>query len=789
MGAVPYILGNSFLDANFAAVAPGWISVFTYGAKGDGVTDDTAAIQQAYAAAVAYATLYGGATLFFPDGTYLISDEIVISAQNITVRGAGFRTVILKQSNTAKNVLKNTASNNAFFDLSVTYSTQGAAGTSGFLSKGVGGAAGAQVFNTIVNNIAISNAYDALQSNWENSAFYNNVFIGTTGNNITRYGVYFNQSQNISVDQYIILNVDPSGTASGSAICLNGGYVSGCVVGNGEFYNNNRPLLVTGSALGPGSAPTYAGSPSHCFFTNSFFDSGRIDAYIAYGQDLTFSACWFSNGRTGGGYPGLTLGTVQGVTFTDTQFVNSGAEGCYVNSTALNVVFAGCSFLNNSVTSGSSVKSGLYIAAGTQYFTVSNCTAGMNSYVAGYGYQKYGVEIAGTTCDYFNVSGNNFYSNLAGGLSNGSTQTHWTVSDSKTGLIQTSGSGATLGATGFALAPASKAAFWQNGTYVNLNLSQYASLSYNGNTSAPVMTANIDTVGGGSSTQMWSLSGSGSAYTFTLGSGVNLSASGTIQSSAIWSGSGTANTVGTQYAYLWSQSGPYGGVQLGANTSVYGNPSGDLYLNSNTGGAACLKFESGAATFRSALTVYSGNIQSSGSVTATSFVVSPGISYTYSGGYGSINFASNTSIYGNGSQMAGAVGGSTAYIYTTSSFTLGSGISAANAFGFTAWTNVSDERLKKNIEPYTVGFKDVADLKPVYYQYNGQGGTVDDGRTFVGFIAQDIEKTSFSGMVKNHEYDGEAYKTVNTSELIFALVNTVKELEARIKVLEEKTGA
>ena len=792
MANVPYILGNSYLDANFAALVAGqagWFNVFSYGATGNGVTDDTVAIQAAYTAAAAYAATNGGATVFFPDGTYIISDEIAVSVSNITLRGAGFRTAILKQSNTAKNVIKNTASNNAFLDLTLTYSTQGAINTSGFLSQGAGGVANTQVFNTVVTNLAVYNSYDAIQSNWENGCFYSNIFIGTVGSNTKRYGVYLNQSANVTLSQYLVLNVDPSGTLSGAAICLNGGYTQGCVIKDGEFYNNNRPLLITGTANGSGTAPTYLGSPAHCYFLNGFYDSGRIDSYIQYGQNLVFTNCWFSGGRTSPGYPGLTISNCIEASFVNCQFAVSGSEGCYVNSTSKDLIFDGCSFLNNSYTAGSGSKSGLYIAAGTQYFTIANCNAGMSSYIAGYGNQKYGIEIAGTTADYFNVSGCNFEGNLTGGLSNGSTQSHWTVSDPKSGLIQTSGTGGSSGSTGFALSPSSKAAFWQTGTYVNLNLSQYASVSYNGSTSTPVMTANIDTVGGGSSTQMWAASGSGSTYTFTLGSGVNLSASGTIQSSAIWSGSGTANTVGTQYAYLWSQSGPYGGVQLGSNTSVYGNPSGDLYLNSNTAGAACLKFESGAATFSSGLTVYSGNIQSSGSVTGTSFVVSPGISYTYSGGYGSINFASNTSIYGNGSQMAGAVGGSTAYIYTTSSFTLGSGITAANAFGFTAWTNVSDERLKKNVEPYTVGFKDVADLKPVYYQYNGQGGTVDDGRKFVGFIAQDVEKTSFSGMVQDHDFEGEAYKTVNTSELIFALVNTVKELEARIKVLEEKAGA
>lgn len=52
-----------------------------YGAKGDGVTDDTAALQAA-------ATAAAGGTLFIPQGTYLISASIQISA-NTTVAGIG----------------------------------------------------------------------------------------------------------------------------------------------------------------------------------------------------------------------------------------------------------------------------------------------------------------------------------------------------------------------------------------------------------------------------------------------------------------------------------------------------------------------------------------------------------------------------------------------------------------------------------------------------------------------------------------------------------------------------
>lgn len=68
-------------------------NVKNYGAKGDGVTDDTAAIQSAYAALVAL----GYGTLYFPPGIYAISSTLNIgngnttasTVSNITVLGAG----------------------------------------------------------------------------------------------------------------------------------------------------------------------------------------------------------------------------------------------------------------------------------------------------------------------------------------------------------------------------------------------------------------------------------------------------------------------------------------------------------------------------------------------------------------------------------------------------------------------------------------------------------------------------------------------------------------------------
>tara|TARA_R110000868_G_scaffold411701_1_gene707677 strand:- start:2765 stop:4828 length:2064 start_codon:yes stop_codon:yes gene_type:complete len=57
------------------------VSVKDFGAVGDGVTDDTAAIQAALNAAPQYCTV------FFPYGNYIISDELIIPTDNLLITG------------------------------------------------------------------------------------------------------------------------------------------------------------------------------------------------------------------------------------------------------------------------------------------------------------------------------------------------------------------------------------------------------------------------------------------------------------------------------------------------------------------------------------------------------------------------------------------------------------------------------------------------------------------------------------------------------------------------------
>ncbi|MBA3945927.1 MAG: hypothetical protein H0X37_15345 [Herpetosiphonaceae bacterium] len=66
------------------------MNVKAYGAKGDGASDDTAAINAAIAAAPVYAAGVGGTTVYFPPGTYKISSSIMVKT-GVRLLGAGLR--------------------------------------------------------------------------------------------------------------------------------------------------------------------------------------------------------------------------------------------------------------------------------------------------------------------------------------------------------------------------------------------------------------------------------------------------------------------------------------------------------------------------------------------------------------------------------------------------------------------------------------------------------------------------------------------------------------------------
>lgn len=115
------------------------------------------------------------------------------------------------------------------------------------------------------------------------------------------------------------------------------------------------------------------------------------------------------------------------------------------------------------------------------------------------------------------------------------------------------------------------------------------------------------------------------------------------------------------------------------------------------------------------------------------------------------------------------------------------------------WTAPSDSRIKKDVKSFNQGLNELMQVKPVRYKYNGLGGTSDDGREYVGVIAQDIEQVMpamvGSRMGKLHATDAKetAIKEVDPNAFTYALINAVQEQqriiqrqEVRIAALEQR---
>jgi hypothetical protein len=80
----------SLTKVSYSMIQGALINVLDYGAKGDGVTDDTAAMQ----AAIAAATANGQSTLYIPTGTYIVKQQLNVS--QCSVLGEGVYASIIK---------------------------------------------------------------------------------------------------------------------------------------------------------------------------------------------------------------------------------------------------------------------------------------------------------------------------------------------------------------------------------------------------------------------------------------------------------------------------------------------------------------------------------------------------------------------------------------------------------------------------------------------------------------------------------------------------------------------
>lgn len=77
-----------------------WFNVTSYGATGDGTTDDTAALQSTIDAA----DTAGGGTVYIPEGTYKLTADLVLK-NNVFLKGDGITATVLQQTSTSEHAI------------------------------------------------------------------------------------------------------------------------------------------------------------------------------------------------------------------------------------------------------------------------------------------------------------------------------------------------------------------------------------------------------------------------------------------------------------------------------------------------------------------------------------------------------------------------------------------------------------------------------------------------------------------------------------------------------------
>ena len=125
------------------------------------------------------------------------------------------------------------------------------------------------------------------------------------------------------------------------------------------------------------------------------------------------------------------------------------------------------------------------------------------------------------------------------------------------------------------------------------------------------------------------------------------------------------------------------------------------------------------------------------------------------------------------------------------------------------WTAASDERLKQDIKDYTAGLSFLLDLRPVTYRwrakkdvpkelakyyayedYSSCRGRKSEGKTFHGFVAQEVKAVlnahpEVPNGVGLWAVDDDGTQEIGFGELMPMVVNALKEINTRLARLEK----
>ncbi|WP_296617008.1 glycosyl hydrolase family 28-related protein [Sphingomonas sp.] len=370
------------------------ISVLTYGAVGNGVTDDTTAIRNAITAAGAT-----GGIVSFPAGTYKISGTLTISSANVMLIGEGVDATKIVSTNTAADILNFYASpafsGGGVRDMTLEVSGSATAGAAIRINgqRSIG-----------VENIWIRTPFQGVVLEGDNRAcrirnvdisdhLGNGFVIGGGGNQYLHTCTTFRNAQGGGTVAFLVTQTD-------------GAWFDTCVSQRASY----------GMRVVPG-ATQYVTDLwiNACDFDNSASDGVVFDSGTAGGRITTVN---WNGSRIGfGGFRGLVI---DGSQTQDLQFSNLRSEKNISHGLVIGNVqdaqFSNAAFLGNNATNAATETYGVNVIGGNGVVFSGGRSGG---YSGDANNQKYGIVFGGTYAGQALICGMDLRGNKAGGAFNG----------------------------------------------------------------------------------------------------------------------------------------------------------------------------------------------------------------------------------------------------------------------------------------------------------------------------------------------------------------------------------
>lgn len=101
--------------------------------------------------------------------------------------------------------------------------------------------------------------------------------------------------------------------------------------------------------------------------------------------------------------------------------------------------------------------------------------------------------------------------------------------------------------------------------------------------------------------------------------------------------------------------------------------------------------------------------------------------------------------------------------------------------GYTTWTAASDRRLKDIHGSYNRGLDDILGINTIKFQYKADNKIgLDSSKEFVGVTAQNLQTAIPEAVTEETNGKLKGYLTINTTPVLWTLVNAVKQLYKQV---------